>query len=305
MCSTDFCPLYKSMMTNNNRMKPLIIYAQNKDKERIPLQTTVTPLYNKNKEVIGGLELFRLAKEDIKEFETAQKIQLQLVGKNLKYLTKQKKLDARYLYVSSDMLGGDFLDVFEISDDEYLIAMADVVGHGVSAALITGMIKSIITSSLKKGIDLGDYIKKIESNFLKYRLTEMYFTLLLGYYSKKENSLELINAGHTYPIIFSEGKMDVIDIKGPAIGWGLNFLEYERKKIFLKNGDMLLLYTDGVYGFLDTKDKLYSENDFYEYVQSIQGLPKQLHLNKIYYNIFNNAKKADELDDIALFAISF
>lgn len=305
LCSTDFCPLHSAIITKNTSMKPQIVYAQTKDQRRIPLYTTVTPLFNKQKEIIGGLEMFSLAEEEVKEFETAQKIQLQLVGKNIKLFRTTKELDCNYIYISSDMLGGDFLDVFKIDDSHYLIAVADVVGHGLSAALLTGMIKSIIQTAIKGELqNIDEYLERIEKNFSGYNIKDIYFTLQLSLYSKKDDTIEIINAGHTYPLLISKNKFEIIKIKGPAIGWGLP-LSYEKTKLNLSNGDMLLYYTDGLYGFETINNKIFTEEDFYKVVKTTKDISIKVLLNKIYYTIYSESKQVDKFDDIAMFAIKF
>jgi phosphoserine phosphatase RsbU/P len=134
LCGEEHCPLHRSMVTGTSSTCPLIVFAQGKDGMRIPMQVTVAPIHDDSGTVVGGVETFRDMSSVLSDLLRAKQIQTLSLEHDL-------PVDGRIQFTTSytphDIVGGDFYAIRQLNTDEYGIWLADVMGHGVAAALHT------------------------------------------------------------------------------------------------------------------------------------------------------------------------
>lgn len=277
-----------------------------------------SPIFDKNNEYFGSVEVFRDVTEQNKlqneilsfnkktkeDMDVASDIQKTFLEK-LNYIDN---IDIEYKYLASSSLSGDFFDVIEISSDMVCVYMADVMGHGISASMITMFIKfSVRTLTVGKKINHPrEILKHLAIEFAKLNL-EMYFTIFLGIYNKKTKEFEYSNAGHNcIPILFNKDKILRLSLSGLPISWlSWNFREksYSFGKVILNKGDCLIFYTDGI---TETKNKnkenfgekrLLSVIDKFKFKLSDEKL-----LDKI-IKVTSNFRYGSQEDDIALLSM--
>ena len=141
LCTTDLCPLFRSMLTGVPSEAPVIVYAKTASGGRIPLSTSVAPIHNEDGEVIGGVEVFRDERQNMLQMELAKAVQQEMMTHTFP-TDDRVSFDVQYSPV--EMIGGDFYHVEQISDDVFSVFVIDVAGHGVSAALYTALMHSVI-----------------------------------------------------------------------------------------------------------------------------------------------------------------
>src|SRR5699024_6036638 len=107
----------------------------------------------------------------------AKKIQMSILPK--KGVFGPLKID--YLYRPSEILSGDMFDIHKIDDEHIGIYISDVVGHGVSASIMTMFIRQTMESIMKDTLSPSDAISNLHKSFLDLNLDdENYFTLFYG-----------------------------------------------------------------------------------------------------------------------------
>lgn len=158
-------------------------------------------------------------------------------------------LSIDYLYESSESLSGDFFDVFKIDDDNTGIYICDVVGHGVSASLLTVFVRQSLRTIAKGNISLDKIMKEVHKTFLSLNLDyDRYFSVFFGVYNKTTHEFTYVNAGHnSEPILFKNNKdIVLLKSKGYPIANIFDNVKYDENKVNLKIGDKLFFYTDGI-----------------------------------------------------------
>ena len=154
------------------------------------------------------------------------------------------------LYKPADELGGDFYDVIKISDDEYLIYIADVMGHGIQTALITVFMRERVRANSDAALQGTDKLLKcLVHDFNSIDIEGMmYVTMALCKYSKTKRELSISNAGHgCSPLIIRDnGRSEIIPIRGMPICTLASDIDYEEEVVRINPGDRLILYTDGI-----------------------------------------------------------
>ena len=132
LCGKEYCPLHRAMATGQRSTLPIIVFAKTSSGGRVPLQVAVAPLLNEAGEITGGVETFRDISHEMGDIDRARKIQ-QLTLECDVPLDPRIKFSLRY--VPQDVIGGDYCAVTQLTPDHYGFLLADVMGHGVPAAL--------------------------------------------------------------------------------------------------------------------------------------------------------------------------
>ena len=155
------------------------------------------------------------------------------------------------LYKPCESVGGDFYDFFKIGDDKILFYMADVSGHGVSAAMLTVFFAQAVSQLMynrETFIMPHKIIKQVWSRFLGLGLEEhLYITAWVGVLDGKTGELVYCNAGHiASPVIATSEGHKRIEMPGFPICRWMEKPEFKSESIELEKGTKLLLFTDGL-----------------------------------------------------------
>ena len=160
------------------------------------------------------------------------------------------------LYMPADDVGGDFYDLLKLSDDEYLLYIADVSGHGIQAALLTVFMSERVRANADAALaGTGELLLKLVHDFTTLDIdTAMYITMVFCKYTKSKRELSISNAGHNCSplIIRDNGRTETIPIQGMPVCALADGMDYEEEIISMNPGDRLLLYTDGIVEEIDS-----------------------------------------------------
>lgn len=218
-----------------------------------------SPVHDENKNIIGVVEVFR-------NITIQKKLQREIIEKN-NFMTTEtiaasriqqtmlpekgfiKNISVDYMYKPYNILSGDMFDVFEIDSENIAIYIADSVGHGFAASMVTMFIKSIIRTL--PGDVLLNSVKTLEyinERFATLKLDiENYFTCFYGVYNTKKNVYTYANAGHMpFVMKISDGEVSYLEAKGYPISRFFKNASYEENSCKCYCSDRLLFMTDGV-----------------------------------------------------------
>ena len=271
-----------------------------------------SPIINKKGDIIGVVEVFR-------NVTMARKLQREVIEKN-RLMTSEtmaasliqrtvlpekgfiKNLKVNYIYRPSTILSGDMFDVFEIDEDHIAVYIADSVGHGFAASMVTMFIKSVIrtldkTTLLSPQKTLTALCGRFTSLGLEI---ENYFTCFYGVFNTKNKNFVFSNAGHLpLPILVRDSSYMNLESKGYPISRFFAKSDYEEKEIKLYSGDYILFMTDGVVEARNAKKESFG----YERVHNII-----LENNKDILEILNSDLEAfndgEQTDDISMMLIN-
>lgn len=141
-------------------------------------------------------------------------------------------------------VGGDYYDFIELSGGAWGLAIGDVSGKGVSAALIMSSLQAALRVAAPSETDLCQLVSRL--NQLLYRMTHgrKYVTFFFARYIPRTGELNYVNAGHNPPFLLAQGVLRLLDSTGLPIGL-FPEASYEEGTVTLGKSDTLLLYTDG------------------------------------------------------------
>ncbi|MBU1932103.1 SpoIIE family protein phosphatase [Patescibacteria group bacterium] len=201
-------------------------------------------------------------------------------------------------------VGGDFYDFIPVAKDKLGLAIADVSGKGISAALFMALSKTLIRTSAVGNPDVASAIKQANKLILADSKSNMFITLFYAIFSPKEMSLRYVNAGHNPPILLREGSGDpiLLETKGIALSV-IEDIELEEGEVKLAKGDVVVLYTDGVTEAINEKEEQFGEERFIRAIKENHTLSAQDIIEKVQHEITIFTKEQPQFDDITLMVL--
>jgi sigma-B regulation protein RsbU (phosphoserine phosphatase) len=181
------------------------------------------------------------------ELEIAKEVQNQLFPKDAPEL---KTMCLTGVCKPARMVSGDYYDYFCLDHDRVVIALGDVAGKGISAALLMAAIQSIMRAQLTHMdgvhcLDTALAVSMLNKQIYASTSAAKYATFWFGVYDERTRELTYTNAGHLPPILIREGRPELLEVTGTVVGM-FPSVKYEQRKIMLKRGDLLVAYTDGI-----------------------------------------------------------
>jgi sigma-B regulation protein RsbU (phosphoserine phosphatase) len=149
-----------------------------------------------------------------------------------------------YRYNPAGPVSGDFCNMIKVADNSLLFVLGDVSGKGVAASLMMSHLHALINSLITFGLSVTELVEKANRLFIKSTMNTNYATMVFGK-ANPFGEIEICNAGHNPPLLFSNGNIKPINATGIPIGLFCETV-YTVEKFLLKKGDSLLLYTDGL-----------------------------------------------------------
>jgi phosphoserine phosphatase RsbU/P len=148
-------------------------------------------------------------------------------------------------YVPCAQLGGDLYDYAAVDSGEAALLVADVCGHGVSAAMLTGVVKSAFHAARSEKFDPSAVVHRVWHALTPFS-AQRFVTLFAALVEPAGGQLRYVNAGHPSVLVWNGARNSSwLESTGPLISPVLP-ASWEARTISVDAGDQLLLYTDGV-----------------------------------------------------------
>lgn len=144
-------------------------------------------------------------------------------------------------------IGGDFYDVFRLIDGRIAIAIGDIAGKGLQAAVHTAMAKYMIRAYANLDPEPASVLERVNNAMCEYTPDELFVTVFYGVLDPEAQSFTYANGGHDQPLFYSKESDRIVALHttGRIVGV-TSGAEYGSNTISYDPGDYLLLYTDGI-----------------------------------------------------------
>ncbi|HOP62438.1 MAG TPA: PP2C family protein-serine/threonine phosphatase [Spirochaetota bacterium] len=216
------------------------------------------------------------------------------------------------IYKPMDTVGGDFYDFIKFRDPEKLgIFISDVSGHGLAAAFITSMIKTIILQSGEKKLDPADLLKFI-NEILYDQIGGNFVTAFYGIYNIKTRHLVFSNAGHHPPYIISDGLIKQLEGHKtiPLAIMNNSFLEskdklFKNSEVTLPTSSKMLLYTDGFVECqpLNNAGPSFEESNMHDLLMYNKNHTSNRFIANLYNDLISHRGSDSFEDDVCLICV--
>lgn len=208
------------------------------------------------------------------ELAIARQVQLGLLPKALPSIPN---FEIAASLETANEVGGDFYDIADASDGNYLITIGDVSGKGTSAAFYMAQCISLIRFAMQFTTEPAEIAVRLNEYFAGPTVDkEVFVTAIIGLLNSKSGVFQFVRAGHTMPFYLpAESSKKINEIKSTGLGIGLAKKDSFMKKVLktkaveFTGGDSLILCTDGLLEAArpraggDTEEKNAKAVDFY------------------------------------------
>ncbi len=272
-----------------------------KDTEVGELAKSLTKMTDDIEEYIYDIKSLNSAQEKYKaELDVAQNIQESFIPRNF------DSLDGTGLSIAGSMdaaryVGGDFYDFFMIDTDHVGLAIGDVSGKGVPAALFMAVTKSIIESQTRPGLEPSEIMAKANINLCRNNDENMFVTSWLGIIELSTGSLKYCSAGHNPPVLIrADAPAEMLECKPALVLGAREGVRYTTFGIDLSVGDSVMLYTDGVTEANDGYQEFYGTDRLKAMLDAHKGEPVEEQVKLIRQDIADFTHHAEQFDDITM-----
>ncbi|MCX6139798.1 MAG: PP2C family protein-serine/threonine phosphatase [Candidatus Kapabacteria bacterium] len=147
---------------------------------------------------------------------------------------------------SSRQIGGDYYDIIQLDEQKTLLAIADVSGKGVPAALLMANVQAALTVLARLRLPLTHIVDHINRLVVENTEPEVFVTMFLAVIDTATNTIEYVNAGHNPPVLLRGNDVHLLEMGGVLTGVLMDPPPYRMGVGGVGSGDILVLYTDGV-----------------------------------------------------------
>ncbi|MEK7406262.1 MAG: PP2C family protein-serine/threonine phosphatase [Acidobacteriota bacterium] len=191
------------------------------------------------------------------ELEIAREVQNQLFPR---VLPEARTLKLTACCHPARIVSGDYYDYLNLQDSRLALAIGDVAGKGISAALLMATVQSTMRAQLLTGRELAaaagnggsqavlstaTLVSRLNQHLYAFTPPEKFATFYFALYDDATGLLTYTNAGHPPPVLVRRGNPSRLEVTGMIVG-AFPFAHYEESSLRLESGDLLVCFTDGV-----------------------------------------------------------
>ncbi len=207
-------------------------------------------------------------------------------------------------YRPMQQVGGDYFDYVPLSDNRIGVIVADVVGHGIAAALLMAKVSAESRFALATSENAVEAISKMNNNLSGLNI-DRFVTLALGMVDLTSGKLTLVNAGHMPPLIRrASGDVEQVCVEEAGLPLGiLQDFEYESLELTLAPGDVLVMYTDGINEAMNAQGELLTTVAVIDEIKTSQAKTAQTIGQRICQAMNQHMGQVTAIDDSCLVCV--
>jgi len=188
-----------------------------------------------------------------------------------------ERFEVHALNIPSKEVGGDLYDLVPTGDGGFVLAVADVAGKGVPAALLSSMLQASLRTQATSIASVAEILRNINSLVYRGTAVHQFATFFLARLDRHGHMM-FCNAGHNYPVVARRGGQQVLLECGGLVLGVMEGVDYEEEGIQLETGDWIVLYTDGISEAVNAEGEQFGDEAVRELIAS---LPRDLSARQI------------------------
>lgn len=178
-------------------------------------------------------------------------------------LQKVEGISAQGIYSSATaqaFVGGDFYDLIRLPGRRACVIMGDVSGKGVEAASVSAAVRTALGAYAWEGLQPARMVRSLNDFLLGFSRLETFATLFVGVADLAAGTLTYCSAGHPPAVLVrhDSGEIQLLDVQSGVVG-AFHDMTYRNGSVHVRQGDVLLLYTDGTTEARDPKGAFFGE----------------------------------------------
>jgi sigma-B regulation protein RsbU (phosphoserine phosphatase) len=201
------------------------------------------------------------------------------------------------------MVGGDYFDVITLSDGRLMLAVADVSGKGVPAAILLASVRAAVQVEASRfvGEPLTALVERLNQMTYRDTSSSMFVTMIVALLDPASGGLTYCNAGHSHPMLCHppDGHIQMLDVGGCLLGV-MPGAVFEKSQIALTPGSVLVMYSDGVTDTLNVHGEAFGTQQLSDTINSHRHLSAEELLHTIDRKAQEFRGDAEPFDDFTL-----
>lgn len=219
----------------------------------------------------------RLAERDREMQELEQELQAAARMQRRLLPAEPPSLEGYELYGTNlpcHAVGGDYYDFQLRPNGRLALAIGDVSGKGMGAALLMATLQAAFRAHAATGADPSELVARLNRAICENSAADKFITFFYGELDPSTGELEYVNAGHNPPLLFRAGDAapEPLLTGGKILGFRASFA-YDARRLTIAPGDLLFLHTDGINESRSEADEEFGEERMIELVRSRRMLP--------------------------------
>src|SRR3972149_2710934 len=150
------------------------------------------------------------------------------------------------LYRPAEDDAGDYFDVGELTDGKVLLCVADVVGHGVPAAMMAVMLKTLVHHAIESLTDPAAILKYLNRRFMDLAVDSDFVSMFIAIWNPMTSAITYASAGHETAVLMRKGSGELQNLDSTGVLLGITESNWEEQQVLAKSGDRLVVGTDGL-----------------------------------------------------------
>ena len=211
-----------------------------------------------------------------------------------------------FIYEPCETIGGDFLNITQLDNGRVGILIADVEGHGISAALATGVLKSALSIILPQLGHRPSELMRFLNKHLMEVINRLYVTSYYACLDTRQKKITFAKAGHHHPLFWRAdvGDFDKVECAGPALGL-ISEPFFTETEMEYRQGDRVLFFTDGIMEQTNPSGEMYGRKKFLDLASSLFKEGTAEPLRKMVSDARTFAGSENFGDDVTLLLLEF
>ncbi len=206
--------------------------------------------------------------------------------------------------ISSKQVGGDYYDALSLGNSKYVLAIGDVSGKGTPASLLMANLQATIRALVPLGLSLSELTKRVNDLVYENTGTDRFITFFWGLLQAETGRFNYVSAGHNPPFLFhKDGSIDRLERGGLILGIMKTLIPYEEGEVHLSQGDVLVLFTDGVSEAMNAAGEELGEEPIEKAVKACLDIPAEQILARIVETVKAHSQNTAQSDDITLLVL--
>jgi sigma-B regulation protein RsbU (phosphoserine phosphatase) len=205
--------------------------------------------------------------------------------------------------IPAQMVGGDYYDFIDVEHGKWAICLGDVSGKGLPASLLMANLQATLRGQTLINAPVHESV--LRSNKLIFQSTdpEKFATLFFGVLDTTTHAMSFCNAGHEIPFVFAgDSDLERLETGGMALGV-LEEFPYQEDSVRLNEGDLLLVYSDGIPDATNEFDRPFGEKNMISLVRQYRDRPAAAIIDGIVKAVQEHEGKTEQLDDLTLVVV--
>jgi sigma-B regulation protein RsbU (phosphoserine phosphatase) len=233
------------------------------------------------------------------ELKLARKVQLGLMPRPPK---ARGALRLAVRYQPANALGGDVYDFTPLEDGRLFILIADISGHGVNAALLSGMVKTLAAPLMASGMTPGKVLAGLDAAVGQYFPEGFFCTALALVIDEASGVFDYAGVGHPPALVAGPSGTRQLDSEPGLLGVGM-FEDVAGGREQLHPGESLLIYTDGLPDAMDPADAAFGTDRIRGVLETHRSAPPATILDQVEQAVAGHVTPLQPHDDINLILV--